>query len=245
MEECPEGWKESIILPRLGKVIKQMIVIIGAYLFVKCIQICIQHPSGKVNSICTENVWDHQCGFLRNSSATDHIFCVRQILEKKCEYNGVNQLFIEIKKAYDSAGMEALYNILIQCCVHTKLVRLIKMCLNVKFSRFRVGKYLFGLLVLKNVLKKGDVLSPLYFNFALEYAIRKVQVNHVSLKLRGTHQLLIYVYDVNTFGRSIHTVQKNTEDMLVASMEIVPEVNAKNNCIRLCLQTRMQDKITT
>ena len=26
---------------------------------------------------------DHQCGFRRNRSTTDHIFCIRQILEKK------------------------------------------------------------------------------------------------------------------------------------------------------------------
>jgi hypothetical protein len=28
---------------------------------------------------------DHQCGFRRNRSTTDHIFCNRQILEKKLE----------------------------------------------------------------------------------------------------------------------------------------------------------------
>jgi len=31
---------------------------------------------------------------------TDHIFCIRQILEKKWEYNeAVHQLFIDFKKA--------------------------------------------------------------------------------------------------------------------------------------------------
>ena len=50
-----------------------------------------------------EVIWDHQCGFRRNRSTTDHIFCIRQILEKKWEYNeAVHQLFIDFKKAYDS-----------------------------------------------------------------------------------------------------------------------------------------------
>ena len=34
---------------------------------------------------------------------TDHIFCIRQILEKKWEHNEAeHQLFIDLKKAYDS-----------------------------------------------------------------------------------------------------------------------------------------------
>jgi hypothetical protein len=65
-------------------------------------------------------------------------------LEKEWEYNEtVHQLFVDFKKAYDIVRREALYSILIEFGVPTKQVRLIKMCLNETYSKFRIGKYLF------------------------------------------------------------------------------------------------------
>ena len=60
---------------------------------------------------------------------------------------------------------------------------------------------------IRNGLKKGDALSPLRFNFALEYAIRRVHVNQEGLKLNGTHQFLFYADDVNILGGSLHTIK--------------------------------------
>ena len=73
-----------------------------------------------------EIVGDHQCGFRSFRSTIDHIFCTRQILEKKWEYNeAVNQLFNYFVKFYDSVRRDVLYNILIKSGIPTKLVRLI------------------------------------------------------------------------------------------------------------------------
>jgi hypothetical protein len=49
------------------------------------------------------------------------------------------------------------------------------MCLNETYSKVRIGKHLFDSSPIQNGVKQGDALSPLLFNFSLEYAIRKVQ----------------------------------------------------------------------
>ena len=118
-----------------------------------------------------------------------------------------------------------LYNILIQFDIHMKLVRLIKICLTETYSRVRVGKNLSEMFPIMNGLNQGDVPSPLLVNFALEYAMRRVQVNQDGLKLNGTHQPLVYI-DVNILGGRVHTIKKNTKALVVASKKTGLEVNA-------------------
>jgi hypothetical protein len=75
-------------------------------------------------------------------------------------------------------------------------------------------------------VKQRDALSPLFFSFALEYAIRRVQINQNGWKLPGTHQRLVYTDDVNILGGSVHIIKDNTKSVVFANKEIGLEVNA-------------------
>jgi hypothetical protein len=102
----------------------------------------IQYSSLTVNSIHGRNYWGHQYGFRRNRSTTDQIFYNRQKVDKKWEHNGpIYQLIIGLRKVYDSVRREVLYNILTECGIPMKIIRLIKMYLNEIYSKVRSISY--------------------------------------------------------------------------------------------------------
>jgi sorting nexin-29 len=99
------------------------------------------------------------------------------------------------------------------------------MCLNETYNKFCIGKHFSDSFPVQKGLKQGDALSPLLFNFVLEYAIRNVQENQSGLKLNGTHQLLAYADDVNLLGYNIDTINKNTQTLIDVSKDVGLEVN--------------------
>jgi hypothetical protein len=123
-EELPQQWKESIIVPIYRKDDKTdrnnyrgISLLSTAYKMLSNILL------GRLTPYINDVIGDRQCRFRRNRSTTDQIFYIRQILEKKQEYNGmVHQLFIDFKKAYDSVYRDFLYNILPEFGIPKKIV---------------------------------------------------------------------------------------------------------------------------
>jgi hypothetical protein len=76
-------------------------------------------PLRRLSSYKDEIIWVRWCGFWRNRSTTDQIFCIRQILEKN---GSTMRQYISY-----SVRKEVLYNTLIEFGILVKLVRLIKM----------------------------------------------------------------------------------------------------------------------
>jgi hypothetical protein len=222
-EELLHQWKESIVLPIHKKGDKtDCSNYRGISLLSTSYKILSNILLAWLTPYADEIIGLHQCGFCHNRSANDQIFYNWQIVE----FNGaVHHLFIDFKKAYLSVRREVLYNSLIEFGIPRKLVGLIKMCLNETYSTVHISKYQSDKFPIQNGLKHGDALSPLLFNFSLEYASRRVQENQEGLKFSGTHKRLAYADDVNIVGEGTDTIKKNTEAYLDASKEVGVEVN--------------------
>jgi hypothetical protein len=113
------------------------------------------------------------------------------------------------------------------------------------YKKIRIGKHLSDTFPIQNDLKQGDLLLPLLFNFALEYAIRKVQENQVGLKLNGTHQLTVYADDVNVLGDNRDTKNKNRETLNDASKEVCIEVKTQRKLSMLLSRHQNAGQIIT
>jgi len=119
-----------------------------------------------------------------------------------------------------------------------KLAILIKMCLSETYGRFRVGKHLSDMFLIRNVL------SSLFFNLVIDSAIVRVQTNQYGLKLNGTHQLLVYADAVDILGGNLRTIKENAKASIMASKESELHVNGDKLNTWSCFEIRMQDEAT-
>jgi hypothetical protein len=65
---------------------------------------------------------------------------------------------------------------------------------------------------------KHDALTATA-SFMLEYVIRRVQGDQEKLKFNGTHQLLVYVDDINLFRKDINT--KTVVGVMVINQQVI------------------------
>jgi len=85
-EELPEEWKEAIIVPIYNKGDKaDCYNYRGISLLPTTYKTLSNILLSRLIPYAEEVSGDHQCGVRRHRSTTDHIFCIRQILEKKWE----------------------------------------------------------------------------------------------------------------------------------------------------------------
>ena len=94
---------------------------------------------------------------------------------------------------------------------------------------------------IRNGLKQGDALLPLLFNFVLDQATRRVQVNQEGLKLNDTHQHFVYTDDVNILSGSLYTIMENKEAFVLSIKEQNMLITLST---RSCVENRVMYGVT-
>jgi len=95
------------------------------------------------------------------------------------------------------------------------------MCLSDPISRVRIGNNMSYSSKIRNGLKQGDALSPLLFNFDLEYEILRIKGD----KNGSLNQLFVYADDVDLIEDDIDELQSNTDDLVEGYDEIGLQIN--------------------
>ena len=228
-EALPEQWKDSIIIPIFKKGDKMSCNNYrGISLLPTCYKILSNILLMRLVPYADEIIGDHQCGFRRNRSTADQIFTIRQILEKKWEFDqSVHQLYIDFKKAYDSIKREKMYEILTRWGIPKKLANLVQVCLKDTRGRVRIGNQMSETFNIHSGLKQGDALSPLLFNLVLEYAIKEMQKSNDGLQLNGTTQILTYADDIALLGDNKETLINNAKILLDKTKELGLQINVE------------------
>jgi len=84
---------------------------------------------------------EEQVGFRVGRSTVDHIFCLRQLMEKKMAVNQpLHLLFVDLEKAYDSVPLKNLWKALQHYNIGSSIIRAIKRLYENSFSKIKIGK---------------------------------------------------------------------------------------------------------
>jgi hypothetical protein len=71
-----------------------------------------------------------------------------------------------------------------------------------------------------------------------------VQESQDGFKVNSTHQLLVYADDANILGRSVRTIQEETEALVVTSKDIDLKVNGDKTKYMVMSRDQNADTVT-
>ena len=180
----------------------------------------------RILPLAEEVLGEYQCGFRANRSTIDQIFTLRQILEKRREYNcEVHNLFVDFRKAYDSIHRNGLFNIMAEFGFSRKLIRMTAVCLSDVRCRVVADAQLSSAFAVNTGLRQGDGLSPTLFNLVLEKVVRSLENVPGGVNLGGRIKGLGYADDLDLLGESREDVRRLCAELLIQARRVGLEVN--------------------
>lgn len=159
-EKLPTDWNLAIICPIFKKGDMSKVDYREISLLDTSYKVLSMTILNRLEKYATDIIGEYQSGFIRGKSTTNHIFMIRQIMEKYYEYNNeLHMVFVDFKQAYDSINRDQLWIALADLGIPNKLIRMIKICNSNTLCKVRWQGELSPPFVVKSGLKHGDALS--------------------------------------------------------------------------------------
>lgn len=204
-EQIPSSWTEGVIIPIHKKNDRlECFNYRGITLLQTGYKVFSRILYNRLKSYTEEIIGDYQCGFRHNRSTIDHIFTLKQLMEKYWEFNKDQfHLFVDFKQAYDSIHRPSLWHILKEFNIPIKLINLTKMCLKETKSVVRIDGSCTEPFNIASGLRQGCILSCLLFNLVMEKVTRTINDREEGCKLNDINIMnLTYADDVDIIAES-------------------------------------------
>ncbi|VVC36851.1 Hypothetical protein CINCED_3A001314 [Cinara cedri] len=202
-EKFPDNWNETIISP-LSHDRKKVL----SFIVLK-----------RLEKYAEEIIGEYQSGFRKGKSTIDHIFVIRQLMEKYYEYaKDLHMVFVKYKQAYSSVNITRLWESLKSFSIPIKIISIVQLC-----SREKLVNEVCMVLENKSGLRQGDAMSPVLFNLALESIIRKIP----SYQIKSLNGRLLFAFadDIVITGKTRKDVQEYLEELITAGKNMGLEVD--------------------
>ena len=157
----------------------------------------------KLEPYIENGLGEYQSGFRKGRSTIDHIFTIRNIMEKCWQYNkDIWQIFVYFKQAYDSINRASLWNIMAEFSIPSKLIKLVKACYSNSNACVQVGQRRTTEFEIKSCLRQGCLLSPILFNMILENVKTSIDEIQGGVDIGGVNiQTLAYAdFGIQTYS---------------------------------------------
>ena len=205
-KRIPDDWQESILV----SIFKNKVNIheCGNYRgikFLSQIMKCFERIlDSRMREIVEPHLGEEQFGFRKGKGTTDAMFIVRQMMERKLEFQQESSWgFLDLEKAYDKINREMIPPVLRQYHVPEELITMVMALYRTPRTQVRPCFGKTKTFEVKVGLHQGSALSPLLFIILLDYISKRCRME------RG--QKDIYADDIVLGANTAEELQQTVE----------------------------------
>ena len=167
-----------------------------------------------------------QAGFRKQYSTVDHIFAIREVMQKSCEYRfPLYMAFIDYRKAFDSVEFDSVWQALLNQGVNPTIINTIKSVYENAEVNVKIGGDKVPLSVHRGV-RQGDTMSPMLFSAVVEEVFRSLEWEDYGIPVNGVNLTnLRFADDIVVFSQCPNELQTMLQELSDNSKRVGLTIN--------------------